>query len=175
MKLVEQKRFRLDLFYRLSVLTVRIPPLRDRTDDVIDLANHFLRTLSSRAPNVPEIILSEAAGEYLKQLPWKGNVRELQNTIEGIAQTQHVTVIEPEHIQRYREIAGLFAEDAPARAAAQSTPEEIVIRKYSREETIDTDDLIKALTLNKYNKEATAKYLGISRKTLYRWMKSKGL
>ena len=78
---VSERRFREDLYYRLSVFPMEIPPLRDRRDDIPDLACHFVSLFRSRL-NYPEIRLSDEDAELLKQYDWPGNVRELENVIE---------------------------------------------------------------------------------------------
>jgi DNA-binding NtrC family response regulator len=77
-ELVESGRFRADLFYRLAVFSIDLPPLRERTGDIIDLANHFL---AKHAPEAPRRHLSRTAEAALAAWPWPGNVRELENTI----------------------------------------------------------------------------------------------
>ena len=81
-ELVRKKLFREDLFYRLNVLTMQLPPLRQRGEDVVALALHFLRKLRARTPGAPKII-SPAALRRLQGYRWPGNVRELENVIEG--------------------------------------------------------------------------------------------
>ena len=82
--LVRERRFREDLFYRLSVVTLELPPLRDRGDDVLLLASHFLDEFCRRARRaIPSI--SPAAARRLREHAWPGNVRELRNLMERIA------------------------------------------------------------------------------------------
>jgi PAS domain S-box-containing protein len=80
-KEVDEGRFRQDLFYRLSVFPIEVPPLRERREDIAPLAAHFIRR-SARRMNRPEPQLSKAALGRLVSYPWPGNVRELQNTVE---------------------------------------------------------------------------------------------
>ena len=79
-KAVKEGKFREDLYYRLNVFPVSLPPLRKRDDDVILIANHFLKNLSEKYEK--DFRLSENGANYLKSLKWSGNVRELQNVIE---------------------------------------------------------------------------------------------
>ena len=82
--MVRQRRFREDLYYRLNVVTVEIPPLRERAEDILLLAEHFLNDFCRRARRkTPEI--SPAAQQRLKGHPWRGNVRELRNLMERLA------------------------------------------------------------------------------------------
>jgi DNA-binding NtrC family response regulator len=86
---IRNKQLREDLYYRLNVIQVVIPPLRDRLDDIPLLANHFLRTFWTRHRSPKETIpeFSEDTLDFLKSRPWRGNVRELQNFVE------HVTIL----------------------------------------------------------------------------------
>src|SRR5580658_1466364 len=79
--MVLQRRFRADLFYRLNVFPILIPPLRDRPDDIPLLTRHFIRTISSRM-NKEAYEVSNETLEHLRRHTWPGNVRELQNVIE---------------------------------------------------------------------------------------------
>jgi two-component system nitrogen regulation response regulator NtrX len=76
-------RFREDLFYRLNVVPIHIPPLRERREDIPLLASHFVRTLSERE-GVPPRVLDPAAVDVLTSMDWPGNVRELRNTLERL-------------------------------------------------------------------------------------------
>jgi transcriptional regulator with GAF, ATPase, and Fis domain len=80
-KEVDEGRFREDLFYRLSVFPIEVPPLRERREDIAPLVAHFIRQ-SARRMNRPEPQLSKAALDRLGSYDWPGNVRELQNTVE---------------------------------------------------------------------------------------------
>ncbi len=80
----EQKTFRLDLFYRLNVVPLRVPALRERREDVPVLAQHFLREIAARSGRTP-LALEAGASELLSQLDWPGNVRQLKNLLEGAA------------------------------------------------------------------------------------------
>lgn len=82
--LVEQKKFRQDLYFRLTVVTLNLPPLRDRGDDVLLLAEHFLRDFAVKARR-PELSLTAAARKRLLSHSWPGNVRELRNLMERLA------------------------------------------------------------------------------------------
>ncbi len=78
---IEQKRFRQDLFYRLNVINVEMPPLRERTEDIPLLANYFISRIGPRLRK-PDVSITPAAMELLNQYSWPGNVRELENVIE---------------------------------------------------------------------------------------------
>ena len=79
-EMIEAKQFREDLFYRLNVVNLRIPPLRERTSDILELASHFARRYGE-ANGLPPRALSHEAKRVLLACPWRGNVRELENTM----------------------------------------------------------------------------------------------
>ena len=174
-QLLEQKMFRTDLYYRFTLRLV-IPPLRERGHDVVLLAEHFIRSVSARIQKLQLMALSVQAKALLCRLPWAGNVRELQNLIEGIVQFYSVSVIEPEIIEEYLGISDMTRPmpdrwlpsylEAPAPPAPAAPVEE---------KTLTRDMLENALLVNFYNKTKTAQYLGISRKTLYRRMEEYGM
>jgi transcriptional regulator with PAS, ATPase and Fis domain len=94
--LVREGKFREDLYYRLSAFPLEIPPLRDRPEDIGQLAEYFLEKYSSNPP-APQ--LSAAALHFLRTQPWAGNIRELQNVIErALILSEDQPVIRPEHI-----------------------------------------------------------------------------
>jgi DNA-binding NtrC family response regulator len=78
---IESKRFREDLYHRLSVIVIQVPPLRERTEDIPLLAQHFMKQISE-IENMPPRNFTKEALDELKKLPWKGNIRELRNIIE---------------------------------------------------------------------------------------------
>jgi transcriptional regulator with GAF, ATPase, and Fis domain len=94
--LVRQGKFREDLYYRLCTFPIEIPPLRERPEDILQLARHFLDKFSLRPP-APE--LSAEGAQLLKSYPWAGNVRELQNVIErALILAEDELLILPEHM-----------------------------------------------------------------------------
>ncbi len=90
-------RFRTDLFYRLSVFNVHLPPLRERGDDVLLLADHFIRALGAQMGK-GDLTLSRDACELLRRHPWPGNIRELQNAIERSLITSEGTLVTAAHL-----------------------------------------------------------------------------
>jgi len=102
---VDQGNFREDLYYRLNVLHIHVPPLRERNDDIPLLANHFLNKFSSQLQK-PDLEISPAAMRILIASPWEGNVRELENTIERASILCSGNSIEPEDVQPEETMAG---------------------------------------------------------------------
>jgi two-component system nitrogen regulation response regulator GlnG len=113
--LIRQGLFREDLFYRLNVVPIRLPPLRERSEDVPMLARHFL--LQARAKGLPAKTLTAEAVERLKQCPWPGNVRELENLMRRLA------ALYPQETIGAEVIANELAEAAPPAPAVQAPAE----------------------------------------------------
>jgi Transcriptional regulator containing PAS, AAA-type ATPase, and DNA-binding domains len=172
-QLIEQKKFRADLYYRFTLRLV-IPSLRERRNDVVLLAEHFIRSVSARINKPNLMTLSVEAKLLLRHFPWAGNVRELQNLIEGIVQLYSVDVIEPEIIRAYLGISEVAEPQSPT--AWEPPPIELPAEEHFKPDgrKLTRPALEYALLRNHYNKTNTAEYLGISRKTLYRQMKKFG-
>jgi two-component system response regulator HydG len=161
---IEERRFREDLYFRLNVINVPLPPLRSRAGDVLPLAQHYLSVYASRASKAMKGI-APAAAEKLSAYAWPGNVRELQNCIEravALARFDEVVVDDlPEKIRSYRSSHVLVAADDPA----ELVPMEEVERRY----------VARVLEAVAGNKAAAARILGIERKTLYRKLERWGV
>jgi DNA-binding NtrC family response regulator len=154
---IELKRFREDLFYRINVVRIRVPPLRERASDVLELAQHFLARHAERIRKAPLGVSPDAARKLIAY-NWPGNVRELENCIER-------AVV----FARYDKIT---AEDLPDKIGAYA-PGNFVVAANDAHEIIPLDELerryvSRALTLLGHNKTVAAQVLGIDRRTLYR-------
>jgi two-component system response regulator AtoC len=154
---VEEKRFRQDLYFRLNVIHVALPPLRSRAGDVLPLAQHFLETFAKRARK--EVLsIGAQAGKMLVRYPWPGNVRELQNCIERAVTLARFDCIIPddlpEKVHDHRASNVLVVSDDPCELA----PMEEVERRYVQ----------RVLEAVGGNKTTAARILGFERKTLYR-------
>jgi len=110
---VSAGRFRLDLLYRLNIVQLNIPPLRERPGDVLPLARHFLSLYSKRL-ELPEPVIGKEAGEALLRHSWIGNIRELENVIHFALLVASDYEIRPEHLK----LAGA----APVAASAATAP-----------------------------------------------------
>jgi two-component system response regulator HydG len=161
---IEEKRFREDLYFRLNVIQVPLPPLRSRAGDVLPLAQHLLETFAKRAGK-PVSGLAPAAAEKLVAYAWPGNVRELQNCIEravALARFEQIVVDDlPEKVKDHRPTHLLIAADDPS----ELVPMEEVEKRYVE----------RVLTAVQGNKAAAARILGFERKTLYRKLERWGL
>jgi transcriptional regulator with PAS, ATPase and Fis domain len=158
--LVKAHRFREDLFYRLSVVTVTLPPLRERRDDIPLLGEFFLRKFSREAGKRVERIAPEAMA-LLSGYSWPGNVRELEHAIErAVILTQNPTLLPqdlPPELQA--PAGGRAAVDAPV----------LPLREVERRH------LLFALERAQGNRKRAAEWLGVTRRTLYRMAARHGI
>ncbi len=155
------KKFREDLFFRLNVIPIWIPPLRERKEDILPLAEFFLRKFSALNGTRVKQFRKEAL-EYLMNREWQGNVRELENTVERAVVLSNADIIRLEDVVTLSQGSEVIAEEVGFRFPTSSqskilTVEELV-NKYVQH----------VLELNHGVKEKTAKDLQIDRKTLYR-------
>jgi DNA-binding NtrC family response regulator len=162
-ELVRQGRFREDLYYRLDVVTLRLPPLRERRQDIPLLVDHFLRTLSSRHGRGP-VALDPEALRRLLAYDWPGNIRELQNVLERALLLAEQGVIGPEH---------LATTVRPAAAALPDTPSPVTPLRGLEE--VEREHVIRVLAATGGNREESSRILGISRRTLTRMIQRWGL
>ncbi len=166
---IEEKRFREDLYYRLNVIPIHVPPLRERRDDVALLARYFLdRSTRERASGACKI--AEEAVAQLTQYDWPGNVRELENLMERMLILQGDGEIGldqlPEEIRRL------------AAAPETLTPPAVSEAGLSFNEVVDrfeADLILKALEQTHWNKNQAAQLLGLNRTTLIEKIKKKRL
>ena len=154
---VEERRFREDLYYRINVVQVRVPALRERDNDVLLLAQAFLQNCQAKTGS-RVVGLTSAAAERLASYPWPGNVRELQNCIEravAFAEFDHIGVDDlPERIGHFK---------SPRILVEGTTPSTIVpIEEMERRYVVQVLDALGG------NKASAARALGMDRRTLYR-------
>jgi two-component system response regulator PilR (NtrC family) len=172
--LVALGQFREDLFYRINVIELRVPALRERSGDIAEIAAAILERLARRTgTSAPEI--SAAALGMLEAYEFPGNVRELENVLERALTLCTSGVITPEHI-RLRASARASTESAnPARASAASPPAQGSPALGTQLEGIEREAIVKALEKTRYNKTAAAKLLGMSFRALRYRIKKLGI
>jgi DNA-binding NtrC family response regulator len=161
---IEEGRFREDLFYRINVVNIRMPPLRARGGDILPLAQRFVTEFARRSQK--EVTgIAPATAERLLTYVWPGNVRELQNCMEravALARFEQIAVDDlPEKIRDYRRSHVLVTSDDPS----ELVPMEEVERRY----------VTRVMEAVGNNKTAAARILGIDRKRLYRWIERLGI
>lgn len=146
---VREGRFREDLYYRLNVVELHVPPLRERPEDILPLATHFLRQFSGgRARFSPSVV------SLLQAYSWPGNVRELRNVMERAALLSHGELVLPEHL--------------PARIlqSVESRTDPLGGTELVRLEEVERQKILETLRRCGFNRTETARALGISRRTL---------
>jgi sigma-54 dependent transcriptional regulator, acetoin dehydrogenase operon transcriptional activator AcoR len=154
-------KFREDLFYRLSVVPLTVPPLRDRRNDVPLLARHFLARIARDAGR-EGLAFSDAAMDFMLSYPWPGNVRELQNWIQFALIKCKGPVVQLEHLPP-------MVLQVVQRPSQRSVPTPETKRRKLTIEIVQA-----ALSKTSGNKVEAARELGVSRATLYRFLDGKG-
>jgi len=173
-KEVEAGRFREDLYYRLSVFPIYLPALRERRNDIVELATYFLQKAATETGTSPKT-LSEAAIKAMLEHPWPGNVRELQNTLKRAALLAAEGAIEPSHL-------GLWQAQAPAVGSPAAMEQEVgrlltdlqkgqIVPLSKVEEVL----IRQALNITEGNITEAANRLGVSRSTIYRKLQEYGI
>ena len=175
-EMVDRGEFREDLFFRLNVVKITMPPLRDRREDIVLLANSFLQEFA-RENGRPPKPLSDAALRLLATYAWPGNVRELRTAIEHGVVMSNDPVIDVRHLPQF-----LLSEPsspahtpgppgsgpAPAKNSLDATPEFNL-------HALETKTIRAALAASGGNRTQAAELLGVSRRTLQRKLKDLGL
>ena len=157
---VKEGRFREDLFYRLNVIPITLPPLRERREDIPVLAEHFLNIISERNKKGLRGF-SPSAMDLLMRNQWKGNVRELENVVERAVIMTRGELVQPE--------------DLPANLRQGESEEPIGVTPGRPLSEVEKEAIIKTLELTGGNRTEAAKLLGIGRRTLQYKLKEYGL
>ncbi|WP_441001367.1 sigma-54-dependent transcriptional regulator [Fodinibius sp. SL11] len=152
---VEKGNFREDLYYRLNILNVTLPPLRERLDDIEPLAKYFIKKYSAKKNTV----ISSEALNYLKSYHWPGNVRELENIIE------RATVMMQGDILEKKDLSISLKSDFSDIYKVHSEEGNIPMQKIIK--SVEKDLILKGLHRTNWNKTKAAKLLGINRRLLY--------
>jgi PAS domain S-box-containing protein len=161
-EMLAERRFRKDLYYRLNVIPIHIPPLRERREDILPLARHYLKQIADDA-SLPEIMIEQEAENALYTCPWPGNIRELFNILERVVSSLEGDKIRlsdlPFHLYRRQgelpKVPPVSIRDAHAGAEKEA--------------------IVRALKIARYNKSRAASILGIHRTHLYKKIKQYGI
>jgi two-component system response regulator AtoC len=186
--MTQKNEFRLDLFYRLNVIPLWLPPLRARREDIETLVVHFAKT-SARTNRRPEVSFDADALKLLRSQRWPGNVRQLQNFIERLVVLATEPVITPEHVKRELGVeVGFKTQPVPAEALANTIYAPIaegrIVPTEMQSQILPLDDEVKAaekraleraLKHCQGNRSLAARLLGVSRSTLYAKLQEHGL
>lgn len=160
---IKEKKFRDDLYFRLNIVPIHLPPLRERREDIPELVDYFIDQFNKKfKKNIKG--LDRETMEFVLQYPWPGNIRELKNTLERAVLLERENVIRKENLFLNR---GLVEEQPPA--SNEDIPESLNL------EEIEKRVLLKALQEANGNKSLAARLLGITRDTLRYRMKKFGL
>ena len=168
---VEAGRFREDLFYRLNVASIRIPPLRNRKGDVPELVQAFLKEFVARS-NRPAPVITGEALKYLESLPWRGNVRELRNAIERVVLLNDVGTLSLDHfsfLQSPDTAAPPSRVNGGRNFVLEIPPQGIPMNEVMREL------IMKTLDITGGNQVQAAKVLGLTRSKLRYRMEQMGI
>ena len=155
-EMVQKKTFREDLFYRVNLITIHLPALRERREDIPLLVRHFANRLCEKNA-LPKVDFSEGAMSYLSSLPYPGNIRELKNFVERTLLVCDKSVLDADDFkQHYQPI------QAAPQPSAHASLEGMTLEEVERQAIVDA--------LEKYDKNLTqvAQVLGITRQSLYR-------
>jgi len=161
-KMVAEGRFREDLYYRLNVVYIQLPPLRERKDDIPLLTSHFLKKYTSLY-NLPPKKISDETMKILLEYSWPGNVRELENAIERAVILSEGEVIKPADLPE--KIRNRFSVKVSDQVNLSGLTLEELERRY----------ILQVLDETGWNKNRAAQILGIDPSTLYRKLQRYGL
>ncbi|RLB48573.1 MAG: sigma-54-dependent Fis family transcriptional regulator, partial [Deltaproteobacteria bacterium] len=158
-EMVRDGSFREDLFYRLNVIEIRVPPLRERLEDVPLLIDHFLRLFAARYHREKRTVSREAL-KRLMSYSWPGNVRQLENVLLNAWVLCDEAELEPQAFELPEE-RGLLP--SPAMSASRARPTSLDAAKEEERERI-----VEALNASNWNRAKAAKLIGMPRRTFYR-------
>jgi two-component system nitrogen regulation response regulator NtrX len=161
---IKAGRFREDLYFRLNVIPIFVPPLRERREDVPRLAEHFIRVFAREYGRRVKS-LDPSAAAVLEGYPWPGNVRELRNAIERLM------IMVPGDVMTARDLAFLAGTTPPAPPGAVEAP----VTLFEARERFEREFILRTLSLQQGNISKTAETLGVERSNLYRKMRSLGI
>ena len=167
--LITQKKFRSDLYYRLNTLRLVIPPLRERGDDAVLLAEYFIDSITTRIGKPVRMRLAEDAKDLIRNFSWPGNIRELQNVIESVIQLCDGDTVHGQDILRNIDAEELIGKNHVITMETKPTS----VRIKGHMPTIEEIEL--ALQRCSGNRSKAAKDLGIARRTLYNYIAKHGL
>nr|MDQ3349718.1 sigma-54 dependent transcriptional regulator [Acidobacteriota bacterium] len=163
---IEKGTFREDLYFRLSVIPIRVPPLRDRRDDIPSLVRHFA-DLFSRDNNRRPQRFTPAALEFMQKARWKGNVRELKNTVERLI------IMTPGETIDVDDLRDIIRIESKATAGDNERERPGTLREFK--ESAERTFLVGKLRENSWNISKTAEVIGTPRSNLYKKLEQYGI
>jgi two-component system nitrogen regulation response regulator NtrX len=169
---IAEGRFREDLFFRLNVVPIHLPPLRERTEDIEPLVRHFVDTFCRENNYRPKTFSAEAL-DALKRLPWRGNVRELNNAVERLILMTPRETIEAADIPAGLGLALQLGETAPSPGGLTISHAGMTLQQFK--EAAERAFLVARLRENDWNYSATAKAIDTPRSNLYKKREAYGI
>ena len=163
-QLVREGKFRSDLYYRLRIIQISVPPLRERGEDAYFLAKHFLALHGARYGR-RDMSFDNSAEEMLRHHPWPGNVRELRNIVEQAVLLASSPIIDAEHLNLCSPQVFL-SQDEPVTAPVEAGESKAFPGEGVQLATVERDLLIRALSHTDWNVTHAARLLGLSRDTM---------
>ena len=161
--MVQRQAFRRDLYYRINIISVELPPLRERREDIELLAEKFIVKMNRRKARMISGLTDEAL-EVLQSHEFPGNIRELENIIEHAFVLCRGERIEPNHLPAYLS----HRPEGPAEAKPSGSIKTVLAER-------ERDTILQALEYTRYNRAAAARYLGMHKSTLFRKLKKLNL
>jgi len=171
-EMLRLNQFREDLFHRLNVFTVALPPLRERAEDIPLLASHFLKSFN--ALQKKSVRLAAEAVDAMKRYAWPGNVREFRNVLERAVTFNDTGVIQPSELE-FGESPAEDVKQAQPTGAATASPASVPAPPGGSLEDLEREHIIRVLRETRGNKKKAAEVLGIERRTLYNKAKRLGI
>jgi len=162
---VDAGRFRKDLFYRLNAVSIKLPPLRERPEDILLLAKSFAERVYTLSP---EVKFSLEALELLERYPWPGNIRELENAVVRATAICDGTIRVKDLPERVQQFSKMRAQGSPADGGEMAPP---VVEELPSLSVVEGRHVEKVLAHTGGNKQAAARILDVDRKTLDRMIK----
>lgn len=167
---VEAGRFRQDLLYRLNAVTIRLPPLRERKEDIMPLVEYFARLVSTNAGHA--VALSPDALKLMQQYSWPGNVRELENVVRrAVTFADHI--VQPYDLPKYIQEAGEESPASPDMRTSEGSDARpiLVVEDWITMAQLEAEYLTCVLLSTRGNRQAAARLLNVDRKTIDRMIK----
>ena len=165
--MVKEGKFREDLFYRLYVVPIEVPPLRERREDIFPLAWHYLKQYNQKYKQSKT--LSSELIKILESYRWPGNVRELQNIVERLVVTSDTEILKPEHLPH-----SVYQKDESDNTTSETNKTSDVVSLSHAKEQVERTMLAQAIKMNQTTREI-ASLLGIDHSTVVRKIRKYGL
>ncbi|MPM66883.1 Regulatory protein AtoC [bioreactor metagenome] len=166
-EMIRRNQFRSDLYYRLNIINIVIPPLRSRREDIPILVDNMIEKISNKVGREIDGISNKAI-EYLKYRDWPGNIRELQNVIEKAMNVSRKSNLSLEDFKKFESYEAFTSGNRIANEEMSSSNEnDSPLMLMNKKNNIEKSTILDVLEMCEYNKSKAAKKLGISRTLLY--------